>query len=92
MVYKVKGEYDKALEYYQKTSNIFEKVLGGEHPSTATSYNNIAWLYYEMQNYQEAVKMMQNAVDIREKVLPANHPWLIGSKEGLETIKAMPQG
>ena len=36
-----KGEYDKALEHYQKALAIQLKKLGPEHPSVATSYNNI---------------------------------------------------
>jgi len=76
------------LEYYQKALAIREKVLGLEHPDTATSYNNIAILYYTMQKHQEAAKMMQKAIDVWEKVLPANHPNLINAKRDLVTIKA----
>ncbi len=39
------GEYQKAEHLYQKDLKISEKVLGEEHPSTATSYNNLAGLY-----------------------------------------------
>ena len=40
-VHDKKGEYDKALEHYQKALAIQLKQLGPEHPSVATSYNNI---------------------------------------------------
>ncbi len=87
-VYQAQGEYNEALRYFHLALAISEKVLGLEHPDTAQSYNNIAILYYKIQNYPESARYMQKAVDIREKVLPANHPYLIGSKEGLATIKA----
>ena len=35
------GQYDKALEHYQKSLAIMLKQLGPEHPSVASSYNNI---------------------------------------------------
>ena len=35
------GQYDKALEYYQKSLAINLKQLGTDHPLVATSYNNI---------------------------------------------------
>jgi tetratricopeptide (TPR) repeat protein len=44
------GEYDEALDYYTKALKIDEKVLGKNHPYTATTYNNIAVLY-KIQNH-----------------------------------------
>ena len=35
------GQYDKALEYYQKSLAIWLKQLGPDHPHVAISYNNI---------------------------------------------------
>ena len=40
-----KGEYDKALEHYQKALAIELKQLGPEHPDVATSYNNIGLVH-----------------------------------------------
>ena len=44
-VYRSQGDYDKALLWYEKALEISEKVLGKNHPSTATIYNNIALIY-----------------------------------------------
>ncbi|CAF4333357.1 unnamed protein product, partial [Rotaria sordida] len=35
------GDYSKALEFYEKAHKIKEKALPPNHPSLATSYNNI---------------------------------------------------
>ena len=46
------GQYDKALEYYQKSLAIYLKQLGADHPLLATSYNNIGLVH---NNKAEAV-------------------------------------
>ncbi|ETO11705.1 hypothetical protein RFI_25669, partial [Reticulomyxa filosa] len=38
--YKKKGEYDKAIEYYEKSLKIRLSKLGSDHPIVAISYNN----------------------------------------------------
>ena len=39
------GLYEKALEHFQKSLAIVLKQLGPEHPSVATSYNNIGSMH-----------------------------------------------
>jgi tetratricopeptide (TPR) repeat protein len=41
-LWEKKGEYDKALEFYQKCLDIELKTLGAEHPYVAESINYIA--------------------------------------------------
>ena len=50
------GEYGKALDYYSKALAIVEKVLGTEQPYTATTYNNIAYVYRDMGEYSKALE------------------------------------
>ena len=75
VVHDNQGDYDKALEFYQKALAIFEKVLGSEHPSTATTYNNIAFVHYNKGDYDKALEYFQKALTIREKMLVAEHPF-----------------
>jgi len=68
------GEYDKALEYYQKALAIVEKVFGGEHPFTASSHNNIGAVYDAKGEYDKALEYYQKALAISEKILGLENP------------------
>lgn len=68
------GDYSLALDYYLKTLVIHEKVLGTEHPDTATSYNNVGSAYYAMGDYPHALEYCQKDLTICEKVHGVEHP------------------
>jgi tetratricopeptide (TPR) repeat protein len=55
-VYINKAEYDKALEYYNKSLAIRIDKLGKDSTSVAASYNNIAIVYKNQQKYDEALE------------------------------------
>jgi len=55
-VYNEKGEYDQALESYQKALAIWLKKLGPDHPSVATSYNNIGSVYQRTGEHDQALE------------------------------------
>ena len=67
-------KYTDALEYYQKTLAIRERVLGGEHQDTAESYNDIGHIYVAQEKYNEALEEYHKARAINERVLGAAHP------------------
>jgi len=73
-VYCAQANYPCALEYSQKAIYISEKVLGLEHPDTATTYNIIAEVYYRQGDYPKALEWNQKALKIREKVFDLEHP------------------
>ena len=50
------------------------KVLGEDHPDTATSYNNLANNLYSQGKYAAAEPLYQKALAIRLKVLGEDHP------------------
>jgi tetratricopeptide (TPR) repeat protein len=51
-VYYAKGDYENALVEYRKALEIQLKVLGPDHPDTATSYNNIGAVYDAKGDYE----------------------------------------
>jgi tetratricopeptide (TPR) repeat protein len=68
-MYDSMGNYAKAEPLYQRSLAIREKALGPEHPSTATSLNNLALLYDSMGDYAKAEPLYQRSLAIREKAL-----------------------
>ena len=74
VVYRGQGEYAKALEYYEKARAIRERVLGTDHPDTATTYNNLAGVYRGQGEYAKALEYYEKDRAIIEKVLGTDHP------------------
>jgi tetratricopeptide (TPR) repeat protein len=66
--------YAQALSAYQEALKIREKVLGKEHPNTATVYNNIALVYRDQGDYGKALEWHEKALAIHEKALGKEHP------------------
>ena len=53
---------------------IREKALGPEHPDTATSLNNLAFLLTDQGDLAGARPLFERALAIREKALGPEHP------------------
>jgi tetratricopeptide (TPR) repeat protein len=67
--------YAQARPLYERALAIREKLLGAEHPDTATSLNNLARLLKSQANYEGARPLYQRALEIYEKTLGPEHPW-----------------
>ena len=68
------ADYNKAKEVYLRQISLTEEIFGVDHPSTATSYNNIAGVYKSQGDYDKALEYYRKALMIREKVLGTAHP------------------
>ena len=79
------ADYFGALEWYGKALVIRERVLGREHPDTATMYNNVALVYDSLGRFEEALEWYSKALIILEKVLGKNHPSTITVQENYES-------
>ena len=51
-----------------------EKVLGAEHPDTATNLNNLAGLLHDKRDYAGAEPLYRRGLAIRGKERGAAHP------------------
>ena len=80
------GRYAEAIPYAEKVLVIKEKSLGPEHPNTATSLNNLAFLYNKMGVYDKAEFLYKRALTISEKVLGAEHPETARALNNLATL------
>jgi tetratricopeptide (TPR) repeat protein len=80
------ADYTKAEPLFLKALEIREKVLGEEHPDTASSYNNLALLYNSKGEYEKAEPLFLKALEIREKVLGEEYPDTAASYNSLATL------
>ncbi|MEK8017271.1 MAG: tetratricopeptide repeat protein [Candidatus Parabeggiatoa sp.] len=83
---KGKAEYAQAKPLYERALAIREKMLGKEHPSVATSLNNIAGLYYAQGAYEQALPLYERALAIWEKMLGKEHPSVANSLNNLALL------
>ncbi len=73
LVYYLKGNYDKSLEYHKKALAIKLRLWGEEHRQVAYSYNNIGIVYVEKGDYDRALEYHQKALSIRMRLLGEEH-------------------
>jgi len=59
LLYYQKGDYEKALQFYQRALEIYETVLGPQHPDVATALNNLALLYHQTGDYEKVLLLQQ---------------------------------
>jgi tetratricopeptide (TPR) repeat protein len=71
--YDSQGLYFAALPWYEMCLETAEQRLGANHPDTASSLNNLAYLYSSIGNYPAALPLSERALQIWEQ-LGANHP------------------
>ena len=82
-----KGEYEKALEHYQKSLAIDLIQLGPEHPYVAGSYHNMALVHKAKKDLAKAKEYWEKAYVIRLKTLGPNHPRTKNAKAELDALK-----
>ena len=74
VVYKKKGELDKALDMHHKALEIRLPALGEHHPSVATSLHNIGLVYDGIGRQSDALNYLNRALRIRRKIYSEDHP------------------
>jgi tetratricopeptide (TPR) repeat protein len=68
------GRYKEAEPLYRQALEISQRVLGEDHPDTATSYNNVAYNLHAQGRYEEAEPLYRQALEIMRATLPPTHP------------------
>jgi tetratricopeptide (TPR) repeat protein len=68
------GRNQEALPLAYRALEIYEKVLGPEHPVTAANLNNLAMIYKALGAYDKALPLYQRALQIIEKARGPEHP------------------
>jgi len=65
-VYQDKGEWDRAIEFYERSLAIVEKV-GDEH-GMSTTLNNLGSVYQDKGEWDRAIEFYERSLAIVEKV------------------------
>merc|ERR1712072_179531 len=87
MVYEDQGNQDKAIEYFEKSLAIKLETLGSEHPSVASSYNNLGAVYETQGNYDKAIEFFEKSLAIKLKTLGSEHPDTKNTQEWLKNAR-----
>ena len=80
------GRYGEAEPRLKQALEIHRRVLGDDHPATATSFNNLALLYRAQGRYGEAEPLFQKALAIRRRILGDDHPDTASSLNNLAEL------
>ena len=79
-------QYQEAEPLLKQAVALHEQILGLEHPEVATSLNELATLYWNMNKFEQAEPLFRQALDIREKTLGPEHPEVANSLNNLALV------
>jgi tetratricopeptide (TPR) repeat protein len=68
------GQYDKAIELYEKSLNL----RTNNNSANPTAMSNLALLYVQKKNYQKAIGLWQSALELRPNDDVIRHRYAIG--------------
>ncbi|CAB9509963.1 Hydra magnipapillata [Seminavis robusta] len=72
MLFQRNGEFDAAIEMFQKSQAIYELELGENHAYTAATLSNIGSAFMAQGQHKKAEEMLHQAINI-QKSLPEAH-------------------
>ncbi len=67
------GKFAEALEWYERSRTIRERVFGTDHPETARVYNAIGAIHQDKFDHERALTWFMRAHAIREASLGKDH-------------------
>ena len=72
--YEGQGLYTQAEPWRKHCLSTAQNRLGDNHPSVATSLNNLAKLYDSQGKYEQAEPLLLQALELYKRLLGDNHP------------------
>ena len=73
-VWRIKGDYDKAIGHFEKALESSLKTFGSEHPNLATSWNNLGLAWHGKGDYDKAIEYYEKALESDLKTFGSGHP------------------
>ena len=83
LAYRSNGDYDSAIEYYQKALKFDLKQLGPDHLNIAIRYNNMGVVFSRKREHDSAIEYYQKALKINLKQLRPDNPKVATSYNNL---------
>lgn len=65
---------DKALDYYEKALNTYQKIYSDNNPKIAIANTNLGMSYVQIELYGDAINYFESARKVWEKIYPNGHP------------------
>lgn len=78
--------YNKALEFYKRCLDIWQKTIGAEHPKAAKLYNDIGKVFVYKGDLDQALELFQRSLDLRIGTLGYEHPIVADSLNNIGVI------
>ena len=80
------GEYNQAKELHEKALIIFKQIFGEDHADVATSYSNLASVYYSLKEYTQAKELHEKVLTIRKNIFGGDHADVATSYNNLALV------
>src|SRR5689334_427385 len=76
IVRQLSGEkrYKEAIAQAERMLPLYEKALGRNHPYVVAVLDELAELYWAIEDYTRAEDLLRQVLDIQEQILGRNHP------------------
>jgi tetratricopeptide (TPR) repeat protein len=71
--YKISGDYEKALKYFKEALKLRKRFLKLDTPLIAQSYNDLAFIYVQMNQRKKALALYIKAMRGNEAILGDEH-------------------
>jgi tetratricopeptide (TPR) repeat protein len=84
--YHQQGRFKEALPLIENVLKIRTEILGGKHPDTLTSLNNLAFIYHYLGRLSEALPLYESCFSLRKGILGEKHPSTLLSLNNLAMI------
>jgi len=81
--YGLKGEYDRAIAYFEKALDINSVVFGNKHPSIATYLNILGFLWQAKGDYDRAITYFEKCKEVVVSFFEPQHPYRIATIQNL---------
>jgi tetratricopeptide (TPR) repeat protein/predicted Ser/Thr protein kinase len=79
----MRGEYDDALQRFQRALTIKQAILGADHPSVANTINSIGVVLFNQSGGDEALEYFRRSLSIEQATLGPEHPGVANSLNNL---------